>query len=123
MTEVSTAASSLLPFEMPQQDFSLDFCNTLLHPININRAVCCFGVVVANNSLCKITMGGVEKEANKKWSMVIIPEKGSTPYSNYLEDYWPSGGLSTVSANGTQLPDPMAIIRVWKLRAGYRGTG
>ena len=35
-------------------------------------------------------------------------KNGSTRYWNYLEEYWPcAGGLSAVSAIGTQLRDPI----------------
>ena len=49
-----------------------------------------------------INSGCGKREAHINWSMVTC--KGSTRYSNYLEDYWPgAGGLSAVNAIGTQL--------------------
>ena len=39
---------------------------------------------------------------------MVKSEKGSTRYSNYLEDYWPfAGALSAMNAIGTQLRDPI----------------
>ena len=44
-----------------------------------------------------------KREARKNGSM-MIGCKGSTRYSNYLEDYWPcAGGLSVGNAIGTQM--------------------
>ena len=40
--------------------------------------------------------------------IITVTCKGSTRYWNYLKDYWPcAGGLSAVSAIGTQLRDPI----------------
>ena len=48
-----------------------------------------------------------KRETHIIWS-IVVAWKGSTAFSNYLEDYWPcAGGLSTVNAIGTQLHDPI----------------
>ena len=65
-----------------------------------------------------VVKGCGKRKARKNWSMVIS-EKGSTRYWNYIEDYWPSAGwLSAVNAIGTRLRDLInSGLTRWRLAA------
>ena len=62
-------------------------------------------------------MGVGKRKVHKNRSMAIS-EKGSTRYWNYLEDHWNCvGGLSAMSAIGTQLRDSMnSGLARWRLK-------